>query len=329
VRRAPAAYIRTVRLAWLLVIALAACGTSPSGPPDATPSAWQLGPALPGPRLEPGVTAIGNKLAMVDGFDDQLAIVNEVDLLDPVTGAWTTLPSAPVAWTHLDAASAGGSLYLLGGLATTQYVASGDAYVLDLGAAQWRQLTSMPAGLERGAAGVVAAPPHIYLIGGAVQDAAVATVLDYNISTDSWTQLPDLPSPRSHPAAGRLSDGTLIVAGGLRTLDATQPIDEVLELKVGATAWTPRAAMPTARGGCAYGMLGTRLVCAGGEAGQAALHVTEAYTYATDSWETLEPMPLARAGTQGAAIGTRLFVPGGAHKLAFIPDGTMDVYTVP
>ena len=303
--------------------------SSPSGPPDATPSAWQLGPDLPGPRLEPGVTALGDKLAMVDGFDDQLAIVSEVDLLDPVAGTWSRLTDAPVAWTHLDAASVGGALYLLGGLATTQYTASGEAYVLDLGATSWRQLTSMPAGLERGAAGVVAAPPHIYLIGGAVQNSAIATVLDYNISSDEWTQLPDLPSPRSHPAAGRLADGTLLVAGGLRTLDATQPIDEVLELKVGATAWTPRAAMPTARGGCGYGMLGSRLVCAGGEAGAAALHVTEAYTYATDSWETLEPMPLARAGTQGAVIGQRLFVPGGAHKLAFIPDGTMDVYTVP
>lgn len=312
-----------------LCAALAACG-SPAQNPDAAPDAgpWQAGLALTGPRLEPGVAALGTRLVIADGFDQNLTIVRAVNVLDTGTGAWSTLPDAPVAWTHVDLAAANGSLYLLGGLEGTTYTADGSAWVLDSTASSWQPLASMPSGLERGAAGVVAAPPKIYVIGGAVQNNAVATVLAYDIPTDTWTQLPDLPSPRSHAAATILPDGTLLLVGGLRTLDASQPIAEVLALPVNATSWQTRAPMPTARGGCAYALFGTRFVCAGGEAGASALNITEAYDWASDTWEELPAMPSRRAGTQGAKIGTRLFVPGGAHQLTFEPDGTMDVLTV-
>ncbi len=318
-----------MRAACFLVIAIAACKSS-AATPDATPDAspWQAGVQLPAARLEAGGAALGDRLAVVDGFDGAIAIVNEVDLYDPIGNTWSTLPDAPVAWTHVDLAAAGGSLYLLGGLATTDFTADGTAWVLDSNATAWRQLASMPAGLERGAAAVVAAPPRIYVIGGAIANSAVATVLAYDISSDTWTQLPDLPSPRSHAAGAILPDGTLLVAGGLHTLDATQPIADVDVLGPGASAWTARASMPTARGGCAYALFGSRFLCVGGEAGTSALDVTEAYDWVADAWTTLAPMPSKRAGTQGAKIGARLFIPGGAHRIAYVPDATMDILTV-
>lgn len=312
---------------WLLVL-LAACGGGGVAVPDAVVSPWQKGPDLPGPRLEPGVAAIGTRLAVVGGFDAGVAITTRADLLDTITNTWSSLPDAPVAWTHVDLVGIAGGLYLLGGLETTSYIPSGAAYVLDANLTSWRQLTSMPAGMERGAAGVTALPPRLILAGGATQTAALASVLAYDLSTDTWSQLPDLPAPRSHPALGHLDDGTLILSGGLATLDASQPATDTWVLLPGATAWVPRAAMPTPRGGCAYGMVGARLFCIGGEAGVAALHTAEAYTFGNDSWETLEPMPTPRAGTQGAVIGTHMFVPGGARRLAYEPDGTMDIYTI-
>ncbi|MCE9579780.1 MAG: hypothetical protein K8W52_42075 [Deltaproteobacteria bacterium] len=311
----------------IAALALGACGTSDHSP-DAVTSPWQPGPALPGPRLEPGVAALGDRLALVGGFDAGLSIVTRADVLDVNSGTWSSLPDAPVAWTHVDLLGVAGGLYLLGGLETTTFTPSGRAFVLDANLTSWRELTAMPAGLERGAAGVTAIPPHLIVAGGATATASVATVLVYDLSTDSWSQLPDLPAARSHPALGHLADGTLVLTGGLATLDATQPASDTWLLLPNATAWQVAAPMPTPRGGCAYGMIGDRLLCVGGEAGAAALHTAEAYTTATDTWETLDPMPTPRAGTQGAVIGTRMFVPGGARKLAYEPDGTMDVYTV-
>jgi hypothetical protein len=313
----------------LVLIALAACG-SHAGAPDAVPDAspWSAGPTLPNPRLLGSVAAIGARLVIADGFDVNIKIVSEVDALDTTNDTWSRLPDTPVAWTHGDMVGSGGSLYLLGGLETDMYNVNGSSFVLASAATTWTSLAPQPAGLERGAAGIVARAPYIYVIGGAVQNTSVQTVLAYNISNDTWTQLPDLPGPRSHPGAGILPDGTLLVVGGLQTLDSTMPIADVVELPVGSPTWVTKTAMPTARGGMACGMFGTRFVCAGGEADDTARNETEAYDWANDTWSELAPMPLPRAGTQGAAIGTGLYVPGGADRIAYIPEDTMDILTV-
>jgi hypothetical protein len=127
----------------------------------------------------------------------------------------------------------------------------------------------------------------------------------------------------------RTAEGTLIVAGGLKNLDATEPLAEVWALPLGASAWQPRTPMPTPRGGCAYGVLQTRLLCAGGEVGNVALAITRAYDPYSDGWAELPDMTTARAGTQGAVIGTSFYVPGGAPVLRFEPLATLDVLPPP
>lgn len=314
------------------LVLVAAC-SSPASPPDAPPPAWTAGPDLPGPRLEPGVAAMGQRLVVVGGFDQNvsqgLRITNDVIVLDPADGTWSGLHPAPVAWTHANLAASSSTLYLLGGEETTQFRAKGEAYALDTLTTpqQWRQLRSMPAGQERGAAGIIVAPPHIYLIGGASSTGALATCLDYDLSSDTWTMLPDLPAPRSHPATMRMADGTLIAAGGLATLDAYSAAADVWALPIGASAWQPRAAMPTRRGGCAYGEVRGQLVCAGGEVDQAALSTVESYDPVHDTWTSRDAMPASTAGTQGAVIANRLYVPGGSRTLSFQPESTLYVFS--
>jgi len=281
---------------------------------------------MPGRRLEPAVTAAGTRLVVAGGFStsaqEGLEITREVIALDTLTDAWATLPELPVAWTHGTLAASAGTLYLLGGLEGPTFVARGEVYALDPNADAWRDLPAMPAGEERGAAGIAVAPPHVYLVGGASTAGVLASVLDYNLTTQTWTNLPDLPAPRSHAAVMRLVDGTLIVAGGIAA-GAGAPLDEVLALPLGAPAWQPRRPMPAPRGGCAYGQALGRLICAGGEAGSSALRVTEAYDPSTDAWTELPELPFARAGAQGAVIGQQLYIPGGAGALVFEPTRTV------
>jgi len=299
--------------------------------PDAPVEPWTQPLALEERALEPGVTTLGDRLVVMGGFatalTEGLSISRKVHLLDTFAMTWAELPDAPVAWTHIDLIGTGGSLYLLGGLEGQQYTARGEAFVLDPGATVWRGLASIPAGMERGAAGLVIAGNHLLLLGGASTTAALASCLDYDIALDAWTQLPDLPAPRSHPAAMRMANGTLIVAGGLGTLDASDPHGDVYALAPGASAWTTgRAAMPIPHGGCAYGVLDNQLVCAGGETHSAALSIVEAYDPITDAWSDLPELPDPRAGTQGAVISRRFYLPGGARLLQFEPLDTVLVY---
>jgi len=314
----------------LLVVIAGCSGPSTS---DAAGSAWRSGPPIPARRLEPGVAVLDARVIVAGGFDttvtEGLDITTRVDVLDTVSETWLDpLPSLPVAWTHMNLAGANGTLYLLGGLETSQYTARGDAWALDAGATAWRPLAPLPAGLERGASGVVATTTHIYLLGGASTTDALATCLDYDIAANNWSELPALPAPRSHPAAMIASDGTLIAAAGLHTLDATQPYADVWSLPQGAAAWLPRGAtLDHARGGCAYAVLGGSLMCVAGEAAQSALHFVDRYDPARDAWTPLEPLPVNRAGTQGAAIGNRFYLPGGAPAYVLIPTDTLYIFT--
>lgn len=284
---------------------------------------------MPRLSLESGVVALGTRIVVLGGFAEGLQIVTDVHALDALADqpTWSALPPAPIALTHPNLAATGSSLYLLGGLDGTAFTPRGEVFVLAND--RWEPRAALPPGTERGSAAVIVVPPHIYLVGGASATAPLATVLDYDLATDTWSTLPDLPVARSHAAAMRDGDGTLFVIGGLASLDATRPLADVWALPVGATAWEPRTPMPTARGGCAYGVIRSRLVCAGGEAGAAALKTVEEYDPRTDTWATRDALPVARAGTQGAVVGQRLYVPGGSGTLRFEPTSTVLVSATP
>ena len=338
-----------MQLPWFGLVVLAACGDAPAAL-DAPSSAWSVGPALEVPRLEAGVTAYGQTVVVVGGFytnqEHGLLVTNRVDLFDTGTATWSKLAAdAPVARHHVQVATVGTTLYLLGGLDAAAdpqlgFPARADCYAIDLAipAAPWRQIATMPE--PRGSAAVVVAPPRIYLFGGASTTGALASNIYYDTLRDAWcpgtacadtARLPDLPAPRSHPAAVRRPDGGFAVVGGLSSLGSLTATSDVFVLplaqQTSGGAWTTGAAMPTSRGGCAFGsLIEGKLICAGGEAGQAALSVTEGYDPAENTWTTFEPMPVPTAGTLGAAIGQRLFVPGGARELQFQPTTTLYIF---
>lgn len=332
-----------------IVLSLAAGGCCEPkierGPP------WTDGPTLPTARIEAGVTAIGDQLVVIGGFVDGSGITDEVDLLNTAApdAAWdaTSIPPFPELWTHFQVASIGTRIFVLGGLSGgltgNDYIAEGDSFVFDTAEPDpakrvWVPLAPLPAGLERGSAAVVVVPPRIFLLGGAASSSpdpragALASNLIYDTDTDTWEQtLPDLPAPRSHPAAARFPDGSIIVAGGLATLFSIDAASDTWRLDVPLTTepvdWKTVTSMPDARGGCAYGLLGGRLVCAGGESvcsGQVscALHGALAYDPRLDTpgsksppWCRLADVPADRAGAPGAVVGQRLFVPAGADAI--------------
>jgi hypothetical protein len=302
-----------VRRAVLALVLAAGCGD------DAAESPWVAGPPLPGPRLEPGVIGFRDAIWVIGGFDDALQVSRDVWILDAGATEWRAGPEAPAALTHMNLAVSEDALYLLGGLEGRNFVPNGECWRLSDEAAGWEPLAPMLDGRARGAAARIAlGDGEFVLAGGATETVAVASVDRYRAGT--WDALDDLPSPRSHPIGAHAPDGTPLVLGGLATLDATEPLDEVLALD-GAT-WRALDPMPTARGGCAAAELDGVVYCAGGEAGNAALITVEAYD---GTWTTLPPLPAGRAGAGAAVHDGALYVVGGAHRLAWQPIADVDV----
>lgn len=307
-----------------MLIALVACSSEPAHP-DAPASAWSMGPAMPRRALDAAVASAGQRVVVVGGFDGA-EVTTRVDAFDPVDDRWVSLADAPVAWTSGNLGAVGGMLYLLGGLEGPAGQARGDAFALDVLGQRWETLTPMDAPDARGAAGVATGPGHVYLLGG-VSSGPLASCLVYDVAAARWDRLPDLPAPRAHPAVMRRADGTLIVAGGFESADASEPRSDVWALPLLATAWEVRRAPErVARGDCAYGVVLSQLICAGGQGDPSAGTLVESYDPYLDAWTEGEAMPAPRAGTPGAALGTRLFVPGGADALAATPTDTLYIY---
>jgi hypothetical protein len=308
-------------------LVLAACGGGAPAAPDAMVGPWTAGPPLPEPLLEPGVTTFNGQIWVIGGFDAGLEVTTDVWTLSDGATAWIAGPTAPIAYTHMNLAVFGGRLYLLGGLIGRELTPDGHAYVLADDHLSWTPLTSMPAGLERGAAAVAVASDRIYIAGGADATDALASVLTYTPSTDTWAQVQDLPSPRSHPVGVIGADGLPIVIGGLATLDATMPMDDVVALDATGTTWVPRTPMPTKRGGCSSTLMDGIFYCVGGEAGTSVLRAAESYDVANDTWNHYHDMPRGRGGTGGANLGGKIYAPGGAHIYAYQPADDVDVLT--
>jgi N-acetylneuraminic acid mutarotase len=333
--------------AWLVAILLvAACKAPAAIPLDAPASPWSMGSNLPIPRLEPGVAALGESIVVVGGWDTGveagLQVTTRVDVYDTTQDTWSQLPDAPVARHHVQLATIGTTVYLLGGLDGTadvnnDYPARGDCYAIDTGTpnATWQPIAPIPTGFERGSAGVVVTPPRVYLLGGASTTDAIASNIFYDSIADAWTTgaLPDLPTARSHPAAmRRASDGTFIVVGGLAGLASDTAEADVYWLtsdqQTSAGTWVSKTPMPEERGGCAYGVVQDQLLCAGGEAGMSALTYMQGYDSINDVWNSYPYLPSPRAGVQGAAVADALYVVGGAEALVFEPTDSLYIFSL-
>jgi N-acetylneuraminic acid mutarotase len=319
-----------------VALGLAACSPT-THISDAPSSVWTTGPALPVPRFEPGVTALGVQLVVAGGYTSQgsgVTLTTQVDILDvtDTESGWKPLPPAPIAWNSIQLAALGTTIYLLGGLDGSGN-AQGAAWSIDTTASTpaWTPLTSMPAGSERGGAVVLLAQPRVYLLGGLSSVGALASVIYYDTTVGTWgSDIPPLPAPRAYAAGMHLSDGALVVAGGFSGTTPASAVGTTYQLPLEASSWVVGASTPsTPRGNCAYGIVEGALVCAGGEDGTGPVTTSQSYDALTDQW-TDQPssyLPMPVAGTPGTAIGQQLFVAGGANGSQLDPTSTLYVYS--
>lgn len=144
--------------------------------------------------------------------------------------------------------------------AATETAAPGDA--TSPGEAGWERLADAPTGLTE-----VAAAPFggaLWTAGGFDADGvAVAQVLVYDPTFDTWEEGPALPEARHHAALVVTDDGLLLLGGYTdATFDA--PTDAVLLLDPATGAWTDGPALPAPRAAGAAAWDGARVVYGGG-----------------------------------------------------------------
>jgi len=221
---------------------------------------------------------------------------------------WTAAAPMPLARSELNATVAENRLYVGGGIA--QLGATPAFQVYDPASDSWRSLAQMPE--PRHHFGMAALDGRIYVSGGYRDlpfgaDTARAEVWVYDIASDKWSEIADLPAPRAAHAMVALGE-RLYVVGGVGPEPAT-----IFAYDPKLDRWTGLATpLPTLREHLTALALDGRIYVIGGRwGGQGNLATVEILDPASGTWSAGADMPTRRGGLTASALGGRIHVTGG------------------
>lgn len=139
----------------------------------------------------------------------------------------------PTARDHLAVAAGGGVLVAIGGRngAEIDGWMAGATEVFDpaTGVWDWKERAVLP--VPRSGMGVAATDDAVIVMGGEGIQGLYADVNRYDVASNSWSTLPDLPSGR-HGAASAYIDGSLYAIGGSTLAWGIQSVAEVTVLEI-------------------------------------------------------------------------------------------------
>jgi Carbohydrate binding module (family 6)/Kelch motif/Calx-beta domain/Galactose oxidase, central domain len=238
---------------------------------DPIANLWSALPNIPETMTHGSTVVVGTKIWVIGSFtnNENGPASNHVWIYDTVAGTWTAGPNLPA-----NAGAAGGiglvnnKIYYFAGLTrdatTLAFENTNEVIDLDLNniAAGWQQLKAFPT--PRNHLGSAVLNGVIYAIGGQnIKDetAGESSEVDaYNIATDTWTQVANLPVPIGHDATSVVVyNNTLLVVDG-ETLNKTI-LNTVYQYNPVLNTWTNRTdlATPSARKSPIIELIGNQL----------------------------------------------------------------------
>ncbi|MEV1285872.1 S8 family serine peptidase [Micromonospora sp. NPDC049679] len=218
---------------------------------DPEADSWSALPGLPTGRAKPSAAAMGGKLYVFGGWGDEDPVAT-VDVFDPATGAWSTVPGATNPEPRAAAGSAvvGGKIYLIGGCVDSACADSADLVIFDPSTGTFSTGTPYPHVASWISCGGIGG--RIYCAGG-TGATEYTDAFSYDPASDGWSPLPDLPLDiwgAQHAAAG----GLLLISGGV-TGGSSAVSNRTIAYDPAAGAWLdlPNAAFARYRGAGACG----------------------------------------------------------------------------
>ncbi|ORA08385.1 serine/threonine-protein kinase [Mycobacterium arosiense] len=266
---------------------------------------WRSLPDAPTPRLMTAWTVLDDKIWIVGGLRDGVALAT-VESYDPRSGDWQAQPPLPVPLHHAAAASYHGEVVVLGGATSDLTQASTKVFALRGG--KWIELPNLTHARAALAAAVVG--DKLVAVGG--QNAKQLVPQTEVFDGSAWHDAADMPTPREHLAA--VSDGTCVYAVGGRFLSADKNSAAFERFDPQSGSWTKLVDMPTPRGSYGAAFIDGRILAVGGEEPTQVLGVAEMYDIANGTWSALPPMPTPRHAEAVATVGNTVYCIGGANR---------------
>jgi N-acetylneuraminic acid mutarotase len=221
-------------------------------------------------------------------------------------GTWRAGPEMRVQRTEVAAATARGTIYVVGGLAGSGHTLNA-VEALAPGADTWSDRAPLPE--PRDHLGAVSLDERLWVVAGSpgwFNQSTSQTLWVYDAAADRWEGRAPLPLGRAAHAAA-VADARLYVAGGM----GPQP-ERLMVYDPRLDSWSLRAPMPRPLEHLAAAGLGGKVYVVGGRWSDVG-NVGSLWEYdpAADRWRELPSMPTPRGGLAAAVLGGRLYVTGG------------------
>ncbi|WP_347158798.1 Kelch repeat-containing protein, partial [Pontibacter chitinilyticus] len=260
------------------------------------------------------------------------ALVASATASDFTSITWSTVASQPIGTHEVHGEVVNGKLYIFGGydvLKQPNWTPTKRAYVYDPATNRWSSIADLPHkpnGSNFGGItheGLATDGTDIYFAGGYTSNSSgtgqvfgTKQVWRYNVASNTYTALPDLPKEL---AAGQMQyvQGKLHYAGGANLSRADIADHYVLDLDNVSAGWKAAAPLSNPRNHPGSAVYGGKLYYIGGAHHQDNATVTqktvEVYDPATDTWTRVADMPVARDHISSSVIviGDRILVLGG------------------
>lgn len=169
----------------------------------------------------------------------------------------------------------------------------------------WKKLASLPQPCAGGGAAVMGNKIYFVASGHAARTSTKDFYV-YDIATDKWEQLADIPASKGNMAVEEIS-GKLFVIGG-------DPFTKTnFEYNPETNTWDSLSPMPTGRQHIDGAVVNNKIYIIGGLTSWTSFtKKTEVYDAATDTWEEKAPIPTLRNNAATAVLDSLIYVIGGA-----------------
>ncbi|WP_242919899.1 kelch repeat-containing protein [Pontibacter liquoris] len=261
-----------------------------------------------------------------------ITVTAGTQIADFTSITWGTAASQPIGTHEVHGETVNGKLYIFGGydvLKQPSWTPTKRAYVYDPATNTWSpiaDLPHLPKGTDFGGItheGLATDGTDIYLAGGYTSNSSgtgqvfgTKQVYRYNVGSNTYTRLPDLPKEL---AAGQMQylKGKLHYAGGANLSRSDIAEHYVLDLDNLGAGWKAAAPLANPRNHPGSAVFEGKMYYIGGAHHQDDNTVTQAtverYDPETDSWTYVASMPtgLDHISSSVIVLGNRILVLGG------------------
>lgn len=162
-----------------------------------------------------------------------------------------------------------------------------------------------------------------YCIGGYNESSELKTNEYYDIATDTWTKLGDMPTARRGLIAEHYKGKIYTIGGNANSVY----LKNVECYNIEEKSWTSLTEMPTPRTGMGSVVYENKIYIFGGKNETGYLTSVDCYDIEKDSWSTIETtMPIAKAYFNCLIIGTKVYIIGGKNDDKCV--ATVDCYDI-